>query len=95
MENDIIKTKVYQKVNKFPVHWKSQISKRYKRNAINGDLYRSRRICSIFYDETKQIRREFSSAGYPMRFANSMINDIESKEHDSMIRNYLFNDFES
>ena len=30
-----------------------------------------------------------------MRFVNSMINDIESKEHDSMIPNYLFNDFES
>ena len=30
-----------------------------------------------------------------MRFVNSMINDIESKEHDPMIPNYLFNDFES
>ena len=30
-----------------------------------------------------------------MRFVNSMINDTESKEHDSMIPNYLFNDFES
>ena len=30
-----------------------------------------------------------------MRFVNSMINDIESKEHDPMISNYLFNDFES
>ena len=33
------KTEVYQKANKFRVHWKSQISKRYKRNAINGDFY--------------------------------------------------------
>ena len=43
----------------------------------------------------KQIRHKFSTAGYPMRFVNSMINDIESKEHDPMISNYLFNDFES
>ena len=34
MENDNIKTEVYRKANKFPVHWKSQIPKRYKRNAI-------------------------------------------------------------
>ena len=30
-----------------------------------------------------------------MRFVNSVINDFESKEHDPMILNYLFNDFES
>ena len=40
LENYIIKSKVYRKTNKFPVHWKLQIPKRYKRNAINGDLYR-------------------------------------------------------
>ena len=48
-----------------------------------------------FLSWEKQIRRKFSSAGYPMRFVNSMINDIESKECDPMIPNYLFNDFES
>ena len=95
MENDNIKTEVYRKANKFPVHWKSQIPKRYKRNAINGDLYRSCRISSNFNGEKNQIRRKFSSAGYPMRFVNSVINDFESKEYDPMIPNYLFNDFES
>ena len=40
MENEIIQTEVYRKANKFPVHWKSKIPKRYKRNAINSDLYR-------------------------------------------------------
>ena len=30
-----------------------------------------------------------------MRFVNSVINDFESKEHDPVIPNYLFNDFES
>ena len=30
-----------------------------------------------------------------MRFVNSVINDFESKEHDPMIPNHLFNDFES
>ena len=95
LENDIIKTEVYRKANKFPVHWKSQIPKRYKRNAINGDLHRSWRISSNFYHEKNQIRHKFSSAGYPMRFINSVINDFERKEHVPMIPNYLFNNFES
>ena len=95
LENDIIKTEVYRKANKFTVHWKSQIPKRYKRNAINRDLYRSRRINSNFYHKKNQIRRKFSSARYPMRFVNSVINDFESKEHDPMMPNYLFNNFES
>ena len=95
LENDNIKTEVYRKANKFPVHWKSQIPKRYKRNAINGDLYRSWRISSNFNREKNQIRHKFSSAGYPMRFVNSVINDFESKGYDPMIPNYLFNDSES
>ena len=49
LENDIIKTEVHRKANKVPVHWKLQIPKRYKTNAINGDLHRSWRISSSFY----------------------------------------------
>ena len=42
---------IYRKANKFPVHWKSQIPKRYKRHAVNGDLYRSWKISSNFFHE--------------------------------------------
>ena len=59
LEKDIIKTEVYRKANKFPVHWKSQIPKRYKRNAINGGLYRSWRISSNSNHEKSQIRLKF------------------------------------
>ena len=95
MANDIITTEVYRKANKFSVHWKSQIPKRYKRSAVDGDLYRSWRISSNFYHKKNQIRNEFSTSGHPMRFVNSVINDFKSKEHDPMIPSYLFNDFES
>ena len=30
-----------------------------------------------------------------MRYVNSVIRNFESKEHDAMIPNYLFSDFES
>ena len=59
------------------------------------ETYRSWRISSNFYHEKNQIRSKFTSAGYPMRFVNSVRNDFESKEHDPMIPNYLFKDIES
>ena len=59
------------------------------------ETYRSWRISSNFYHEKNQIRSKFTSAGYPMRFVNSVRNDFGSKEHDPMIPNYLFKDIES
>ena len=59
LENDIIKTEVYQKANKFPINWKSQIPKRYKRNGINADLYRSWRISSKFYHKKTKLDVNF------------------------------------
>ena len=40
--NGKIETKVYRKLNKLPIPWSSNIPKRYKRNAINGDLNRAK-----------------------------------------------------
>ena len=36
--NGKVKTSVYRKPNKMPVHWTSKVPKRYKRNLINDDL---------------------------------------------------------
>ena len=52
----------------------------------------------IAHGESAQIffiRKTQLEVGYPMRFANSMINDFESKEHDPVIPNCLFNNSES
>ena len=95
LENNIIKNEVYRKTNKLPVNLKLKIPKRCKRNAINGDLCRSWRISPDFYYEKNKIGSKFSSAGYPLRFVNSVISDFESKDHDPVIRNYLFNNFDS
>ena len=69
--------------------------KSYKRNTINGDLYRSWKISSKFCHEENESRNKFSSPEYPMRYVNSVIHDFESKEHDLTIPSYLFDDFES
>ena len=39
-----VKTEVHRKETKLPINWNSKVPKRYKRNAINGDLYRSKHI---------------------------------------------------
>ena len=52
IENErAIKTKVYRKTTKLPVPWASNISRRYKRNTINTDLYRTKRIASNLDNE--------------------------------------------
>ena len=56
-ENNSIKTSVYRKPNKYTAHWKSKVPKRYKRNAINGDLYRSHRISTNFNDEKSKFEK--------------------------------------
>ena len=48
-----------------------------------------------FYHEKNETRNKVLTAGYPMRFLNSVINDFESKRHDPMVPSFLFNDFES
>ena len=42
----VTETKVYMKTTKLPIPWASSISKRWKKNTINTDLYRAKRIAS-------------------------------------------------
>ena len=76
---DTIQTAVHRKSTKFPIPWLSCVPKRYKRNAINGDLHRAYRISSDFDKEIKCIKRKFTDAGYPVRFIMSVINDFNKK----------------
>ena len=61
-------TKVYRKLNKLPVAWSSNIPKRYKRNAINGDLHRAKRIATDFDNEIVQIKEKFLAANFPLLY---------------------------
>ena len=47
----VIETKVYRKTTKLPVPWASNIPKTYKRNTINADLYRAKRIATNLDNE--------------------------------------------
>lgn len=91
--NEKVRTSVHRKPNKMATHWSSQIPKRYKRNAINGDLNRSYRIGMNFEFEKQVIRTKFKNAGFPTRFTESVINQFEMKLDTSsefIIPEFLF-----
>ena len=82
-----------------PVHWTSKVPKRYKRNAINGDLNRSYQISMNFYHEKEIIREKYHLAGFPTRFADigTVIHQFHQKlineqaEYEVIIPFYLQN----
>ena len=58
----VIEIKVYRMITKLPVPWTSNIPKRYKRNTINTDLYRAKRIATNLDNELVIIKRKFLAA---------------------------------
>ena len=83
-----IQTSVYRSDNKLPNHWNSKVPKKYKRNAINADLYRSVRTASDMDKEIKAVKEKFTKAGFPVRFTDSVIRQFDEKrreERDEML----------
>ena len=72
-------TKVYRKTTKLPVPWASNVPKRYKRNIVNTDLYRAKRIASNLDNELVIIKKKFLAADYPHKFVNSIISTFIEK----------------
>ena len=83
-QNGFYRFKVNRKKNKFPTHWSSKVPKRYKRNAINGDLHRAKRISSDFETEKHEIKEKFKSAGFPLRFIESVLRNFENKQNEDI-----------
>ena len=77
-----IETKVYRKTTKLPVLWASNIPERYRRNTVNTDLYRAKRIASNLDNELIIIKKKFLAADYPHEFFNSIINTFIEKENE-------------
>ena len=69
----MIETRVQNKKTKLTTLWTSNIPKRHKWNTIKAELYRAKRISLNFTIEVTLIRNKFKSAGYPMRFVNSVV----------------------
>ena len=75
-------TEVFRKTTKQPVNWKSRIPKRYKRNTINGDLYRSSKISCNIAKEISIIKTKYLNADYPIKFIDNVINQFQSAQEE-------------
>ena len=94
-KNGTIETSVHIKENKIPVFWSSKVPKRYKRNAINGELHRASKITSKFENEIIRIKKKFKNVGYPTKFTESVIRDFQTipdEETETIIPDWLFDE---
>ena len=79
-----------------PIHWTSKVSKRYERNAINGNLNRSYQIGMNSDHEKERIRGKKYLAGFPTRFVDNVNHQFRQNlidkqaEYKLIIRNFLF-----
>ena len=79
----MIETQVHNKKTKLTTLWTSNIPKRHKWNTIKAELYRAKRISLNFTIEVTLIRNKFKSAGYPMRFVNSVVKHKQMRTMNS------------
>lgn len=70
--DNVIKTQIYTKRKKFPVHWTSNVPIKYKRNAVKGGLHRTKKIATDYNVETKRIFAKYISAGVPKKFVKNI-----------------------
>ena len=69
---------VNRKSTKLPIPWLSKVPKHYQRNAINGDLHRSKRVLMNVVEKAKYIKTKFLKADYPLDFVDSIIRNFQS-----------------
>ena len=91
-ENNQIKTQVFVKKSMYPVHWSSKVPFRYKKNAINGELHRARKISSNLQLETARIKAKFSKVGFPHKVIENTINNFNNVDEELMIPRWLFDE---
>ena len=64
IKNGIIETSLVVKESKIPNDWSSAAPKRYKRNAILGDLHKVHQISSNFELEKQRIKKKYLSVKF-------------------------------
>ena len=73
-----------------PVHWSSKVPFRYKKNAVNGDFYRAKKISSNFQSEIARIRAKFLKADFPHKVIENTINNLNNVVKELLIPRWLF-----
>ena len=76
----------------YPVHWSSKVPFRYKKNVINGELHRAKKISSNFQSEIPRIRAKFLKASFPPKVIENTINNFNNIDKELMIPRWLFDE---
>ena len=76
----------------YPVHWSSKVPFRYKKNAINGELHRAKKISSNFQSEIARIKAKFLKAGFPHKVIENTINNFNNVDNELKIPRWLFDE---
>ena len=79
IKNGIIETSVAIKESKILNHWLSAVPKKYKRNAILGDLHRAHKISSNFELEKQRTKKNYLRLSFPNNFIQSTFNSFQQK----------------
>ena len=80
INNNTISTSVHLKETKLPIPWSSKVPKRYKRNAVVGDLHRAKRIGSDFDQEINNIKTKYRKADFPQRYVDSVVRQFHEEQ---------------
>ena len=89
IKNGIIEASAVVKESKIPNHWSLAVPKKYKRNAILGNLHRAHKIFSNFELEKQHIKKKYLRANFLYNFIQSTFNSYQQK-CESLIPNWLF-----
>ena len=89
IKNGIVETSVVVKESKIPNHWSSAVPKKYKQNAILGDLHRAHKISSNFELEKQRIKKNYLSVNFSYTSIQSNFNCYQQK-CKSLILTWLF-----
>ena len=91
--NGMIETQTHRRKTKLPTPRTFNIPKRYKQNTVKTELYRAKHISSNLRNEVTLINK-FKSAGYPIPFVNSVIQDFTTaqtnEDNEFIIPPWLF-----
>ena len=76
------------KESKIPNYWSSTVPKKYKRNAIQGDVQRVHKISSNFEIKKQCIKKKYLSINFSCNFIEPTFNSYQQK-YKSLIPNWL------
>ena len=76
----------------YPIYWSLKVPFQYKKNAINGELHRAKKISSNFQSEIARIKAKFLKASFPHKVIENTINNFHNVEEELMIPRWLFDE---